>query len=42
MTRVLPSGSGLFQQDNALCHTAHIVLVWFEKHLEEFNVLPCA
>ena len=25
MAMVFPDGSGLFQQDNAPCHTAHIV-----------------
>jgi len=40
MTVVFPSGSGLFQQDNAPCHTAHIVQEWFEEHDEEFKVLP--
>ncbi|MCI4387329.1 hypothetical protein PGIGA_G00072870 [Pangasianodon gigas] len=39
MVTVLPNGSGLFQQDNAPCHTAKIVQVWFEHHDREFKVL---
>ena len=40
MAMLFPDGSGLFQQDNALCHTAHIVREWFAKHDEVFTVLP--
>uniref|UniRef100_A0AAY5KPB9 Tc1-like transposase DDE domain-containing protein n=1 Tax=Esox lucius TaxID=8010 RepID=A0AAY5KPB9_ESOLU len=40
MAMVFPDGSGLFQQDNSPCHTAHIVREWFEEHDEEFKVLP--
>ena len=40
MTMVFPDGSSLFQQDNAPCHTAHIVREWFEEHDEVFMVLP--
>ena len=36
---VFPDGSGLFQQDNAPCRTAHIVREWFEEHDEMFTVL---
>ena len=32
MAMVFPDGSGLFQQDNAPCHTAHVVWQWFEEH----------
>ena len=32
MAMVFPDDSGLFQQDNAPCHTAHIVREWFEEH----------
>ena len=40
MAKVFPDGSGLFQQDNAPCHTARIVQEWFEEHDKEFKVLP--
>jgi len=40
MSTLFPDGSGLFQQDNAPCHTAHIVQEWFEEYDEEFKVLP--
>ena len=40
MAMVFPDGSGLFQQDNAPCHTEHIVREWFEEHDEVFTVLP--
>jgi len=36
---VFPGGFGLFQQDNAPCHTAHIVREWFEEHDKELKVL---
>ncbi len=32
MARIFPDGSGLFQQNNAPCHTAKIVQEWFEEH----------
>lgn len=31
--------SGLFEQDNAPCHTAKMVQEWFEEHNNEFEVL---
>ena len=40
MATVFPDGSGLFQQDNAPCHTTKIVQEWFEEHDKEFKVLP--
>ena len=40
MAMVFPDGSGLFQQDNAPCHTVHLVRKWFEEHDEVFTVLP--
>ncbi|KAJ8271951.1 hypothetical protein COCON_G00108100 [Conger conger] len=39
MATVFPDGCGLFQQDNAPCHTAKIVQEWFEEHEKEFKVL---
>ncbi|MCI4388573.1 hypothetical protein PGIGA_G00087550 [Pangasianodon gigas] len=39
MATVFPNGSGLFQQDNAPCHSAKIVQAWFEEHDKEFRVL---
>ncbi len=37
---IFPDGSGLFQQDNAPCHTAEIVQEWFDEHDKEVKVLP--
>ncbi|KAF7650651.1 hypothetical protein LDENG_00122600 [Lucifuga dentata] len=37
METVFPDGSGIFQQDNAPCHTAKTVQEWFEDN--EFTVL---
>ncbi|GFW15043.1 transposable element Tcb1 transposase [Trichonephila clavipes] len=31
---------GIFQQDNARCHTAASVRAWFEEHQDEFTVIP--
>ncbi|GBM11168.1 hypothetical protein AVEN_133905-1 [Araneus ventricosus] len=31
---------GIYQQDNARCHTARSVCAWFEDHQDEFTVLP--
>ncbi|GFU04088.1 transposable element Tcb1 transposase [Trichonephila clavipes] len=36
-----PQDDGIFQQDNARCHTAASVRAWFEEHQDEFTVLPC-
>ncbi len=38
MALLFPDGSGLLQQDNALCHTAKIVQECLEEH--EFKVFP--
>lgn len=38
-TSGVPDGSGLFQQDNALCQSAKTVQEWFVEHDEEFKVL---
>ncbi|GBM90217.1 hypothetical protein AVEN_121853-1 [Araneus ventricosus] len=34
-----PIGNGIFQQDNAPCHKARIVLKWFEQHTYEFHLI---
>ncbi|GBM87441.1 Transposable element Tc1 transposase [Araneus ventricosus] len=39
MAFVFPTGKGIFQQDNALCHKARIVLEWFEEHTDEFHLM---
>ncbi|GBM44521.1 Transposable element Tc1 transposase [Araneus ventricosus] len=39
MAFVFPTGNGIFQQDNAPCHKARIVLEWFEEHTEEFHLM---
>ncbi|GBM31547.1 hypothetical protein AVEN_247242-1 [Araneus ventricosus] len=31
---------GIYQQDNARCHTARSVCAWFEEHQDEFTLLP--
>ncbi|GBN95373.1 hypothetical protein AVEN_144823-1 [Araneus ventricosus] len=36
---VSPTGNGIFQQDNAPCHKARIVLEWFEEHTDEFHLI---
>ena len=40
MAMIFPCSSGLFQQDNVPCHTAHIVQEWFKEHDKEFKVSP--
>ncbi|GFW45195.1 DDE_3 domain-containing protein [Trichonephila clavipes] len=35
-----PQDDGIYQQDNAKCHTASSVREWFEEHGDEFTVLP--
>ncbi|GFU85506.1 transposable element Tcb1 transposase [Trichonephila clavipes] len=32
---------GIFQQDNARCHTAASVRAWFEEHQDELTSSPC-
>lgn len=39
MASVFPTGNGIFQQDNAPCHKARIVLEWFEEHTDEFHLM---
>ncbi|GBM81977.1 Transposable element Tcb2 transposase [Araneus ventricosus] len=36
---VFPTGSRFFQQDNAPCHKARIVLEWFEEHTDKFHLM---
>ncbi|GFX88378.1 transposable element Tcb1 transposase [Trichonephila clavipes] len=40
MRIVFPQDDGIFQQDNARCHTAVSVRAWFEEHQDEFPALP--
>ncbi len=40
MAMVFPDGKGLFQQNNAPCHTAKVVQEWFEEQNIVFKVLP--
>ncbi|GBM81448.1 Transposable element Tc1 transposase [Araneus ventricosus] len=39
MVFVFPTGNGIFQQDNAQCHKARIVLEWFEEYTDEFHLM---
>ncbi|GBN34478.1 Transposable element Tc1 transposase [Araneus ventricosus] len=39
MAFVFPTRNGIFQQDNAPCHKARIVLEWFEEHTDEFHLM---
>ncbi|GBM65648.1 Transposable element Tc1 transposase [Araneus ventricosus] len=39
MAFAFPIGNGIFQQDNAPCDKARIVLEWFEEHTDEFHLL---
>ncbi|GBO32268.1 hypothetical protein AVEN_135357-1 [Araneus ventricosus] len=39
MAFVFPTGNGIFQQDNAPCDKARIVLEWFEVHTDEFHLM---
>ncbi|GBM91921.1 hypothetical protein AVEN_132271-1 [Araneus ventricosus] len=40
MRIMFPQNDGIYQQDNARCHTARSVCAWFEEHQDEFTVLP--
>ncbi|GBN57732.1 hypothetical protein AVEN_130996-1, partial [Araneus ventricosus] len=40
MRIIFPQNDGIYQQDNAKCHTARSVCAWFEEHQDEFTVLP--
>ncbi|GBL86576.1 hypothetical protein AVEN_194831-1 [Araneus ventricosus] len=40
MRIIFPQNDGIYQQDNARCHTARNVCAWFEEHQDEFTVLP--
>ncbi|GBN15750.1 hypothetical protein AVEN_139065-1 [Araneus ventricosus] len=37
---IFPQNYGIYQQDNARCHTARSVCAWFEEHKDQFTVLP--
>ncbi|GFY12055.1 transposable element Tc1 transposase [Trichonephila clavipes] len=39
MTSVSPTGNGAFQQDSVPCQKARIMLEWFEKHKDEFQLI---
>ncbi|GFY04021.1 transposase domain containing protein [Trichonephila clavipes] len=39
MVSVSLAGNGMFQQDNAPCHKAKIVLEWFQEHDPEFQLM---
>ncbi|GBM82874.1 Transposable element Tcb2 transposase [Araneus ventricosus] len=39
MTFVFPTRNGIFQQDDAPCHKARIVLEWFKEHTDEFHLM---
>ncbi|GBL91030.1 hypothetical protein AVEN_184419-1 [Araneus ventricosus] len=38
MAFVFPTGNGIFQQDNAPCDKARIVLEWLEERTDEFHL----
>ncbi|GFU57252.1 DDE_3 domain-containing protein [Trichonephila clavipes] len=40
MRIVFPQKDGIYQQDNAKCHTAGSVREWFEENQSKFTVLP--
>ncbi|GFT18408.1 DDE_3 domain-containing protein [Trichonephila clavipes] len=39
MVPVLPTGNGIFQQDNAPCYKTRIVLEWLLEHNDEFQLM---
>ncbi|GFW48067.1 transposable element Tc1 transposase [Trichonephila clavipes] len=39
MASLFPAGNGMFQQNNAPCHKAKIVLEWFQEHDAEFHLM---
>ncbi|KAJ8870218.1 hypothetical protein PR048_029234 [Dryococelus australis] len=41
VTIVFPREGGIFQHDNAPCHTTRRVCTWLEEHDQNFKVLPC-
>ena len=40
MQIVLPQHNYIYQQDNAMHHTARSVCRWFEEHQDKFTELP--
>ncbi|GBM93554.1 hypothetical protein AVEN_153783-1 [Araneus ventricosus] len=40
MRIIFPQNDGIYQLDNARCHTSRSVCAWFEEHQDEFIVLP--
>ncbi|GFS48366.1 transposable element Tcb1 transposase [Trichonephila clavipes] len=40
MRIVFPQDDLIYQHDNAKCHTAGSLHAWFEKHQDEFTILP--
>ncbi|GFU57285.1 transposase domain containing protein [Trichonephila clavipes] len=39
MASISPAVNGIFQQDNAPCHKAKIVLEWFQEYDAEFQLI---
>lgn len=38
MVFVFPTGNGVFEQGNAPCHSARIVLEWLKEHNTDFQL----
>ena len=36
---LFPDGNGIFQNDNAPIHTAHVVKNWYEEHESELEYM---